>query len=437
MVGLITQNSFIVLGSKVISLLISICSGIIIARTLGPEGKGVLSIAFLVPTLLCTFFTFDSSVGIRYYVAKKPDQVGHIIKGSFAYGGFLGIALVLLCYLALIPFHKSISQKIAIDILAIAILLVPFIIASNLFSAVLLGMQRFFTASVISLTSIGTYTLLILVLSQISITIKGVVISKLATSFIITLLFIMVLWKGKLITHQVTLDVKILKDIIKYGLKSYPGTIAQFLNYRLDFFLVAYFLSFEQVGLYALAINWSELIFYLPDSMAMVLFPTIASSKSIKDSNELTAIMTKAVIIITLIGSIFICLFAGKLIPFLYTDKFLNSIYPLFILLPGVIMLSVWKVIIADLAGRGFPQYKSITSTIGVVSNVMLNIVLIPLYGINGAAIATAISYSLTAVLSIYWFIKITGTALSPLLLIQWKDLTFILTRLGIRKQAG
>lgn len=437
MPGSVTQNSFILLGSKLISLLISICSGVIIARALGPEGKGVLSIAFLVPTLICTFFVFDSGVGIRYYIAKKPDQVGDMVKSSFVCGGLLGITLVLLFYLTLIPFHKLIAQRIPVDILSVSILLVPFMVTSNLFSAVLSGLKRFFTVSVIGLADIATYTVLILVLSQISLTTKGVVISKLATSFVIALIFVTVMWKGKLITRLATVDGGLLKDIVKYGLKSYPGTIAQFLSYRFDFFLVAYFLSFAQVGLYALAVSWSELLFYLPDSMAMALFPAIASSRSIKDSNELTAIMTKAVMIIMFVGSIFIFLFAGKLIPLLYTDKFLNSIYPLFILLPGVIMLSVWKIVLSDLAGRGFPQYKSISSTIGMVSNVVLNIVLIPLYGINGASLATTVSYSLTAILAIYWFTKTTGTTLRQLLFVQLEDLTLILSKVAIRRHAA
>ncbi len=437
MPGSVTQNSFILLGSKLISLLISICSGVIIARTLGPEGKGVLSIAFLVPTLICTFFVFDSGVGIRYYLAKKPDQVGDMVKSAFVCGGLVGITLVVLSYLTLIPFHKLIARGIPVDILSISILLVPFMVTGSLFSAVLSGLKRFFTVSVIGLADIATYTVLILVLSQISLTTKGVVISKLATSFAIALIFVTVMWKGKLITRLATVRGRLLKDIVKYGLKSYPGTIAQFLSYRFDFFLVAYFLSFAQVGLYALAVSWSELLFYLPDSMAMALFPAIASSRSIKDSNELTAIMTKAVMIIMFVGSIFIFLFAGKLIPLLYTDKFLNSIYPLFILLPGVIMLSVWKIVLSDLAGRGFPQYKSISSTIGMVSNVVLNIVLIPLYGINGASLATTVSYSLTAILAIYWFTKTTGTTLRQLLFVQLEDLGLILSKVAIRRHAA
>ncbi len=437
MPGSVTQNSFILLGSKLISLLISICSGVIIARALGPEGKGILSIAFLVPTLICTFFVFDSGVGIRYYLAKKPDQVGDMVKSSFVCGGLLGITLGVLSYLTLIPFHKLIARGIPVDILSISILLVPFMVTGYLFVAVLSGLKRFFTVSVIGLADIATYTVLILVLSQISLTTKGVVISKLATSFAIALIFVTVMWKGKLITRLATVDGRLLKDIVKYGLKSYPGTIAQFLSYRFDFFLVAYFLSFAQVGLYALAVSWSELLFYLPDSMAMALFPAIASSRSIKDSNELTAIMTKAVMIIMFVGSIFIFLFAGKLIPLLYTDKFLNSIYPLFILLPGVIMLSVWKIVLSDLAGRGFPQYKSISSTIGMVSNVVLNIVLIPLYGINGASLATTVSYSLTAILAIYWFTKTTGTTLRQLLLVQLEDLTLILSKVARRRHAA
>ena len=72
-----------------------------------------------------------------------------------------------------------------------------------------------------------------------------------------------------------------------------------------------------------------------------------------------------------------------------------------------------------------------------MVSNVTLNIVLIPLYGINGAGLATTLSYSLAAILAIYLFNKKTETKLRQLLFVQWEDLALILSKVALRRHTA
>jgi O-antigen/teichoic acid export membrane protein len=82
------------------------------------------------------------------------------------------------------------------------------------------------------------------------------------------------------------------------------------------------------------------------------------------------------------------------------------------VLLPGAVSFSVGKVMISYLAGRGHPGLISIGTIASLVLNVALNIVLIPLFGIVGAALASLVSYTFQAVVALTFASRLSG--LSP-----------------------
>jgi O-antigen/teichoic acid export membrane protein len=76
------------------------------------------------------------------------------------------------------------------------------------------------------------------------------------------------------------------------------------------------------------------------------------------------------------------------------------------LLLPGIVMGSIYKVLGADLAARGKPLYAAWAYGVAVVLNVALNFYLIPRYGFRGAAVASSISYSVGSLLYLGIYVK-------------------------------
>jgi Na+-driven multidrug efflux pump len=93
------------------------------------------------------------------------------------------------------------------------------------------------------------------------------------------------------------------------------------------------------------------------------------------------------------------------------------------LLLPGIFFFSISKILAQDLVGRGFPQYASVAATISLVAIIILDLLLIPRFGINGASLASTISYFLSAIIILYLFKKESQVKLWDILIIKANDL--------------
>ena len=113
---------------------------------------------------------------------------------------------------------------------------------------------------------------------------------------------------------------------------------------------------------------------------------------------------------------------ANYIIKLFFGDSFLLSVIPLLILLPGILAFSIGGVLAADLAGRGKPQFAVFSSLLGLVSNVILNIIFIPVWGIAGAALASSIAYWLDTLVILFGFSIVSKISLKEVLIIKKQD---------------
>jgi O-antigen/teichoic acid export membrane protein len=185
-----------------------------------------------------------------------------------------------------------------------------------------------------------------------------------------------------------------MRSTLFFGLKGQIGNILQFFNYRLDLFIVNYFLGPRDVGIYSVSVGLAELLWHFPNAVSFVIFPKAANTRP-----ELLNNFTQRVLRITLgftaAGAIGL-LFLGKpIISIIYSSAFLAAYAPMLALLPGVVLLGGAKVLSNEIAGRGNPQYNSINAGLALVITVVLDLLLIPQYGVLGAALASSIAYTM------------------------------------------
>ena len=91
-------------------------------------------------------------------------------------------------------------------------------------------------------------------------------------------------------------------------------------------------------------------------------------------------------------------------------------------LLPGVLLLTIFKVINMDLAGKGKPWVSLKAMIPALIINVILNVIFIPKYGATGAALASTISYSKAAILFIFLYSKETKIPVLDIIRYQASD---------------
>jgi O-antigen/teichoic acid export membrane protein len=100
----------------------------------------------------------------------------------------------------------------------------------------------------------------------------------------------------------------------------------------------------------------------------------------------------------------------------------LASVVPLWLLLPGIVTLTPAKVISSYLSGIGKPYYSAYISGGTVILTIALDLVLIPRFGIAGAAAASSVVYTCTAVASVTIFMRESGAGLIDTLVVQTSD---------------
>jgi O-antigen/teichoic acid export membrane protein len=259
--------------------------------------------------------------------------------------------------------------------------------------------------------------------------VKGAVIAAIITPGICSILYVILLRSEARIRFGCNKNA--LKDSIAFGVQVHLGNVLQFLNYRLDVFVVNHFAGVANVGFYAVAASLAEIIWFLPDAFGFVLFPKTASSDP-EVAKQFTPKVARLSALITAVAALGLFLVSKPMITAMYTKAYLPALYPLWILLPGTVALSYSKVIFSDLGGRGKPYYSVWASVFSFIMTLGFDLLLIPRLGIIGAAIASSLAYTTNAVMAVAFYVRLTGNKLTDVLLVQKDDIE---TSLGIGRE--
>ncbi|RKY38920.1 MAG: hypothetical protein DRP72_00900 [Candidatus Omnitrophota bacterium] len=402
-------------------VIVSITS-IIIARVLGPKGKGIYSLVITVSTIVATLISMGINFSNIYFIGKKRYAVELIVSNAFFYSIFFGGGITLI-FSFLVPFFAPYFLKDATyTYFYLALPIIPLLLIFENIYYILLGFREMFRLAVVSLIRLFFYFATVAFFYYFSkLSIYRVLVAYiLGLTISIGVGIYFFLRSGYL--SRLLVNKKIFTDSLKFGFKQHLGTIFQFLNYRLDLLIIAALLSPSQVGLYSVAVLVGETIWYISSSIGQILYPKTASSDK-ESANRFTPLVCRSNVLLTLVAVLILYSVARIVIPGLFTARFLPSVMALRLLLPGIFFLSISKVLGSDLVGRGFPHYNSFASFVSLVVTIILDFLLIPRFGINGASVATSIAYMIHSFTILYLFKKISGVRLYEILIFKIQDM--------------
>lgn len=420
--GEFTKNTTITLLARILNLVIGVATSVIIARLLGPEGKGIYSLAILFPTLITTFTNIGVAPATVYYIGQEKYSCREILGNNVVLSLVVG-AISILIGLAMVFFFRDFAfSGVARFYLLLALALIPVSLSVSYLQCVFLGMQRILEFNLISTLKM----VLMLALVAVSFwgfkaSITGVLIARVATFLLISILLFF--WTQKATGgFSFKPNLAYLKDISTYGLKAHLGNILAFLNYRFNMLLVNAYLDPLAVGFYSIAVTIAEQLWLISQSASTVLFPKVASEKDERVRKEFTPIVSRNVLLITSLGAAAAFFLSRWIVVFLYSADYLPAARPLQILLPGIVALSASRVLANDIAGRGRPMLNTYRGVVTVATNVFLNILWIPRYGIVGSAWASTVSYSVSFLLALFFYCRLSGNRWTVAVLPQQGD---------------
>jgi O-antigen/teichoic acid export membrane protein len=186
---------------------------------------------------------------------------------------------------------------------------------------------------------------------------------------------------GRLLLHE-----------IGYGVRLWVGSLARFLNFRTDQILMGFIASEAALGFYAVAVNVSEMLLYLPSSAATALLPLIARTEPARRSEE-TLRAFRSVAFVTAAGVLVAAVLGPVLLPVVFGDAFEESVGPFLLLLPGTLGFAASAVFSNALVGSSSPGLSSLGPIVSLIVGLALDLALIPPFEAKGAAAAASAAF--------------------------------------------
>ncbi|HWP47297.1 MAG TPA: flippase [Candidatus Limnocylindrales bacterium] len=461
-------SSLHTLGTSVISIPLGLVSSILIARTLGPAGKGSYDLVLVTTTLLSMILGFSIPSGITYVVARGKAALDLLFLKLILTALLQGLLAVMLLYTLPYTGYSTLflPPQTGNGIITAIVISLVFSLLSGYWRAILIGLQQITLANKADLLSRVLQPVLLLAGIGILILLKHqpsppiFIWINVAVIILTNLIFLRVLYpssppllklqeRGKggegvgevrsnkptpespspsspwrSLFYLSTRDTSGFGEILRYAFPCYLANLIQFLNYRLDVFIVSFFVGVKGVGLYTLAVSLAQLIWLISNAAATVLLPRVAALQDIVSENVTrTTQITRVSFWLSFISALFLALLADQILPWVYGEAFRQSITPLLGLLPGIVAFSVVNVLASYIAGIGKPQLNLAVSSVGLVVTVIFDLWLIPRFDIFGAAIASTFSYSISALLTLEIFTRKSKVPVRQVLLLTSEDI--------------
>lgn len=416
--------------TQVVSYPIAVAIGILTARTLGADGKGiyvflVLLIKGILPILMLGF-----GGGVQYYIGSERFDMRSTafttLLVALGWGSLIGVFIYGLWYWGLLG---ETGDAIPVEAMLITVITLPFTAVYILFSLALKGAFEFKLHN--ALTIAKNVSLAGFLLGLVYFANQGIVGAAYALlcEAIGTALFLVIVLSRKY-RPTLSFNSEYTRLSFVYGTKIWLGSLAQQSNDKLDQIILGVMNSPQLLGIYSVAFSIVRMMNFLPNAIAPVFFNLIARSKDPQREVELTAQMNRSLLLIVGSASLILVVAAPWLIDLFYGPEFVDAYYPMLILIPGMLAFAITRRILSKyLAGKGKPQVVSLIQGVGAILGILLYIVLIPYLDVVGAALGSTAAYIASTVVAVYYFNKTASPHRANLFLATADDLRWIVSK--------
>lgn len=405
---------------------------IYVARYLGPENFGILSYAISITSLFAIATHMGlSGLAVRELVNYPEDHKE--LMGTIFGIKFLAALLAMVGFL-IFMFFTGDSKEVEFWVLIIvsgAILLKPFEIFDFWFQAKV----RAKYSSIVRATATTTFSVV-----QIGLVVLGAQLllfagAKLFEALLIGILFVFFFRrKSKFPLFSWRFNFSRAKELLSQGWMIMAGAIFAMVYIKIDQVMLRWLIDAEEVGVYSVAAKLSEAWYFIPNMIVASLFPKLLElrKKSEAQFKKRLQQLLDLLFVIALSLAILITFISGPVINFLYGVEFEKAAVILSIHIWAGIFIFMRAAFSKWILVEDAIAFSMITQGLGALANVMMNLILIPIYGGLGAAIATIISYGVASYLALIFYEKSRSIfwMMSRSLLLPFRSVFYLLKKI-------
>lgn len=413
------KNSYFVLTLSIFSIFVGYLFRIFLSRSLSIEDFGL----FYAVGAFIGLFTLIRYLGLNSALVKyipeflvKGNKSG--IKASIKIVVIVQTLTVMVFTGIILVFHNSITSSLfkASGADSVLILMTLSFLPSlffMVFQSVFQGYQKLKTYALIEPARISLTFLFSAIL--ISMGVVGVALAYLIAAIITTLLFFYSFYSLGIFGEQTKHVPGIFKKILKFSMPVFVSSIAIFVITYTDTIVITFYRSLEEVALYQVAMPTSQLLLIFSGAIAAVAFPLISELHTRKRFGEIQKSISVIITMLVFLILPFVILlvsFPEIIIKFLFGDIFLPAAITLQILTISMIFYSIFTIFQTTLDGIGRPFINTKILFLMAGANLVLNILLVPIYGIVGSAVASLTAYLIGAFIGFNFVKKLLNVSL-------------------------
>ena len=407
----IAKGTTILLIGVFISKILTFIYRLIIAR-LGTEEYGLLSLGITILGFSSVIAILGMNIGITRYVAyynhkNKKEEILGMIRSALKITSITSIILASLLFIfsnniALSIFHNQ-KLSIIIKIIAFAI---PFDVTRDIVLSATKGFQHMkydvYSKNIVEGVS---KIILTIILVYLGLSIVGATLAY-TIAVVISTLFAFYYLEKKVFPF---LNTKILaknntKAMMRYSIPLLFGNVLFLIVLWTDTIMIGIFKTASDVGIYNSAVPLSQILYIFPIAI-IPIFTTIMTKvyakKKINLLKKLYSISTRWIIITNMLVSLLLIMFPQFILVTLFGKQYESAYQPLIILTIGYFIYFTTYTSQRLLMIINKTRLFTLNSLITALLNVVLNYILIPIYGINGAAYASLASLAVFSLLNV------------------------------------
>jgi len=402
-----TQPSFVsslllTYGTNIAVAVLALINVLIISRALGPSGRGEYALLTTIAYLTSQVGSFGVQLGIANEAVLVPAARPRLATNALALALVLGIAAAAVVGL-LIALFPGVGGSTSPPLRWLVLASVPVLIAGTYLGLFVQAQYRF-----------GLVNAAWLLQPVVNVTVNG----TLALGGVLRVRWAVASWvAGQCLTAALLIwsialrlegfgppDLRLAWRTVVFGAKTLPGRISVLGTYRLDQWLLGTIVGARQLGLYSVAVAWSEALFFLPTTVVTVQRPDLVRG-SPEEAGRRAAAVFRTAALATALGAGGLVVAAPWLCVGLFGESFRGSIAMLRLLALGGVGIVALKQLGNALTAQRKPLRETTALGFTLALTVALDLALIPGHGGMGAALASTLSYAAGGVLTAVVFL--------------------------------
>lgn len=382
----------------------------VLGKELGPKGLGTYTLVFTIYMFGMQFAAFGFGAALTNYIAehknnisKTKEYISSGVIGSIASGSIMGIILYSFSKFMSVNFFHIPEMVTLLKITAICF---PFIAIQKATTGTLNGfrkMNHFAMINILQNTFVFLISIFFVFFLKMGVT--GAVIGFVVPTVVIGVLSLLFVRKSFFLPSRVVLG-SVLREITWFGFYIVLANSIGLIETQIDSLLIGRFMDETDVGYYAIAVIIIQGITLLPSAVQAVTTPAMATyygKKEYSNIKELVKNTMSKIFAIEFIFLIFLTIFGKYIIVTLFSEEFSPAYIPMIILSIGYLIYSPWMSVGAIFTCIGKVNLSFKLNGLSAVLNTTLNLLLIPKFGIIGAASATTFSLIISVMVNLYF----------------------------------